>query len=384
MAPYFLRQHALAFGLGCALFIAVLGAGALEGYLRWQERERLAAHEFQVESAPPAPAAAASSGPPSVSAQAGPVPAAPRLETALGSPQAVPAQIVAGPSGPPKVVLLEPVITHDAGELSPEKRLIYHATYTTDAMGRRVTPQPEGPRPARAVLAVGCSYTFGLGVNDDQSMPWQLALRLPDRAVYNYGVAGYGPQHTLELFKGSVEKEVSQRKTALVYSYICEHMDRAVGTPKFVRWYGGPFPWYELDETSGRPVRKGTFREREAQAAGAGSRLVEAIRDYRAEKRNSRDAKLTALLLDEARLRFEKRFESDGFYFLIYPGKQNGFTEEVAGILRAGGARVLDYRNLPDGNKERWFIRDDGHPNPELYRLVAEKLAADLSTPCEK
>lgn len=368
------RLVASCFGMICALLIALMAAIAGEFYLRWREREQVV-HERHVEAAPEA--------------------------------KTIPDAHVARPSGPPKTVLPDAVISNDVGDITPNdrriyeddplfgykhvpntrgteikrsgKKEIYRATYTIDALGRRVTPQPEAPPPERAVLAVGCSFTFGLCVNDDQTMPWQLAMRLPDRAVYNYGVAGYGPQHTLELFKKNIEKDIPQKKAAAVYTYIGAHIDRAAGTPGLVRWYAGPFPWYEIDEVSGRPVRKGTFSERGSQPSKSGSKLLEAVRDSRGGTLTLEDAKLTALLLDEARVLFEKAFESEGFYFLVYPKYQNSFTDEVLKILKAGGAQILDYRHLVDKEPGRWFIRGDAHPTPELHLRIAETLAEDLS-----
>jgi hypothetical protein len=305
----------------------------------------------------------------------------------------------------PKIIIPQPQITNDVGNITPDTRKIYvndpqfgykhapntrgteikkkkdveiyHCTYNLDSFGRRITPQPD-VEPEHAVIFIGCSFTFGLGVNDDQTMPWQFALKAPTRAVYNYGTAGWGAQHMLELFKTDIEKGIPQKKAIVVYTYIHEHMARAVGTPKLVKWFAAPFPWYEVDTSTGRPVRKGVFKDRGAQPSDTGSKLLDAIINYRSDKLTTDDAKLTGLLIDETRVLFEKKFQSEGFYVVLYPNKQDGLTNDMVAVMKAGGAKILDYRDMLGKDKEKWFITDDGHPKPELHKLVAEKLAEDL------
>ena len=441
------RLVMLGFGLGCALGLALVGAVGAELYLRAKEAEIKGAVTREVDppsidapsiDAPPAvpekppeqkpvveskptpPATVQEVKPPEVKTDPNKVEPA-KTEPAKTEPaKTEPAKIDAPKvellkiePGKPQMVAPKIEIKHDAGDLTPEKRKIYYddpqfgyrhmantrgtevkktgakeiyrATYTSDEFGRRITPFAEGPAPEHAVMCIGCSFTFGLGVNDDQTMPWQFALNRPDLRVYNYGVAGYGPQHMLELFKTPVEKEIPQKKVAVVYTLIQEHLSRAVGTPGLVRWFAGPFPWYEMDESSGHPVRKGVFKDRKGQQpSNSGLKIIDAVNDYRGESLTMDDAKLMAALIDETRMEFEKKFESDGFYVLVYPNKQTNLTMEVVKILKEHGAKILDYRDILKGSKESWFITGDGHPSPALHARIAEQLAKDVNPPLGK
>ena len=408
------RMVALGFGLSGALMLALVFAVGAEIYLRWRDNQ--VTHEVSVEITPPQFPSTPTSDivPPQLpeSPAANNPPKPPVSMTTPITPSPAPAAIPPIVSETnidktaPKIIIPHPTITNEVGELTPEHRKIYYddktfgyrhmpntrgtevkrsgqkeiyrATYTMDALGRRITPHADGPPPENAVLFIGCSFTFGLGVNDDQTMPWQFALGRPDLAVYNYGVAGYGPQHMLELFKTSVDKEVPQKKAAVVYTLIQEHLNRAVGTPGLVRWFAGPFPWYEIDESTGHPVRKGIFKDRAAQPSNSGLKIVDAVNDYRGESLTSKDAKLMAALIDEARMEFEKKFESEGFYVLVYPGKQTALTNEVVAILKEHGAKILDYRELLAKSGTNWFIAGDGHPSPALHAKVAQKLMEDV------
>src|SRR5690606_320602 len=102
-------------------------------------------------------------------------------------------------------------------------QVIFDYTYRTDAFHRRRVPAQAGqttPR-TRALLFFGCSYTFGEGVNDGETLPNQFALRAPDTAVYNYAFSGYGPHHMLARLESmDIRGEVPEPEAAAVYLFI--------------------------------------------------------------------------------------------------------------------------------------------------------------------
>jgi len=49
---------------------------------------------------------------------------------------------------------------------------IYDVVYTIDAHGRRVTPASQGGDDALCVLFFGCSFSFGTGIGDEDTLPW--------------------------------------------------------------------------------------------------------------------------------------------------------------------------------------------------------------------
>ena len=83
----------------------------------------------------------------------------------------------------------------------------------------------------------------------------------------------------VELFKTGIEKQILQKKALAIFSFHHEHINRAAGTPRTVKSFAQKFPWYEIDESTGRPVRKGLFSDRPEQPSNTGSKLVDAMRD---------------------------------------------------------------------------------------------------------
>src|SRR5262249_3196162 len=70
--------------------------------------------------------------------------------------------------------------------------VVYDVVYSTDANGNRVTARSSDPA-ADNVLFMGDSFTFGMGLNDDQAVP-QLFSQFTSKRynVINFGVPTYG------------------------------------------------------------------------------------------------------------------------------------------------------------------------------------------------
>jgi hypothetical protein len=91
----------------------------------------------------------------------------------------------------PHVFARDPDITWtlEPGARSPHQHFAgdYDVTVTIDPRGFRITPHAEG-RPN--LLILGDSFTFGLGVQDRETFPSQLATKLPGWNVLNGGYTG--------------------------------------------------------------------------------------------------------------------------------------------------------------------------------------------------
>ena len=94
--------------------------------------------------------------------------------------------------------------------------MLFDVRYGFDAQGRRVTPASDGT-PLAEVLLFGCSFTFGYGLEDNETWPWQLGELLgPKWRVSNYAYNGFGPQQMLTLLEeGLIEAPVSSKRAAL-------------------------------------------------------------------------------------------------------------------------------------------------------------------------
>src|SRR5262245_36719698 len=96
----------------------------------------------------------------------------------------------------------------------------YSFRVTHGAEGHRITrPLAEyGRGPARPQLWIlGCSYTHGWSVNDEETYPWLVQQRLPEYEVVNFGVGGYGTLQSFLQFGEALERGPAPRIVVLAY-----------------------------------------------------------------------------------------------------------------------------------------------------------------------
>jgi hypothetical protein len=107
---------------------------------------------------------------------------------------------------------------------------------------------------AATKLRTCARYTFGLGVNDEDTLPQQFS-RASQIRVINFGVPGYGPHQTLRMLEIDRPRTVeSNDPLAVVYSLLPRlHMLRAAGRTSWDK-HG---PYYEVID--GAPKYTGPF-----------------------------------------------------------------------------------------------------------------------------
>jgi len=121
-----------------------------------------------------------------------------------------------------------------------ENEIIYRVNYTIGSDGFRVTPsqilQQSGPR----INLFGGSFMFGEGLNDDETIAYYTSQYLPNVAVKNYGMHGWGVHNAFAIFehlnvKGSVNVLLTGPFHALRSS--C------------VQWWTANHPKYQLTQS---------------------------------------------------------------------------------------------------------------------------------------
>ena len=90
----------------------------------------------------------------------------------------------------------------------------------------RIVREPARPTPAGApeLWIFGCSFSYGWGVDDSAVYAWQVQQMLPDWAVVNFSVNGYGTLQSLrQLERGLAEREAP---AVVVLAYAAFHDER--------------------------------------------------------------------------------------------------------------------------------------------------------------
>jgi hypothetical protein len=249
--------------------------------------------------------------------------------------------------------------------------VIYVADYTIDAnLLRQTISSEKGP----AIVFFGDSFTFGVGVNDAETLP-QLFADVLDRKqrVLNLGIGGYGPQQFLrELETGLFDHLIGSRPRLFIFMTWAGLAERTACKFSWVRWG----PRYALE--NGRVALKGacddelSLRVRESLEDMASYRLF--IEPY-LQKLTHKDVELyVRILLAAVNLAKEKYGVATLIPYIITPGylKGTGFDDdEIIQRLRDGGAVVVNVSLVEDESTGALNIKGDGHPTPLANRLRA-------------
>ncbi len=257
--------------------------------------------------------------------------------------------------------------------------MLYKVVYSIDPYGRRVTPVENLESDPQFILFFGGSYTFGEGVNDNETMPYYVSQFAPKYRSYNYGVGGYGPQHMLaKLQSQEIITEIEEEQGVLVYVFINEHVDRAIGSMGIHNQRGDVMPYYFIDAddslirkgnlVSGRPFRSFVY-----SILGHSQTLKYFGISFPLRLREQ-DLKTTVRIIAESRNIYKEKFNSDEFYVLIYPTLGR---PEMIPYLEAAGISYLDYSDLPDAYDKNFWL-GEGHPAAKGHKIVAQKLVQDL------
>jgi hypothetical protein len=257
-----------------------------------------------------------------------------------------------------------------------DKKLLYDVTYTTDANGWRVVPYIS-PDSATAVAFFGCSYTFGEGVNDNETLPYRFAEKSGGRfTAFNFGIYGYGPHQMLAILENQLEKSAlgGQQPRFAIYQALVHHVTRCAGHS----WWDQAGPKYILDGQN-EAFYTGPFQDLYRQEF-----LKTLIRSHIMRLRFSRSPQITSAdinlyvgIVKKSANIFHRRYGGE-FYVLLWPEPDQTYTE-VFTQLRAQQIKVIKVEDvLPDYNTEEKKYRPnipvDYHPAPLTYEKIAEGL----------
>ncbi len=104
--------------------------------------------------------------------------------------------------------------------------LEYKATHLPDSTR---TTGFRGPGSSPEIWVYGCSFTYGMGVNDEETFAYRLQDELGDSMrVVNKGVPGYGNVQALVELKKSTDKPL-----AVILGYAAFHNERNVMAPLY-------------------------------------------------------------------------------------------------------------------------------------------------------
>lgn len=259
-------------------------------------------------------------------------------------------------------------------------QLLYDVTYTIGEDGLRVTPGAAAAADGEAIVLFGGSFTFGEGVEDDETFAAQLARALPTTPVRNAGFHGYGPHQMLRALETDrLDADLPSGVRDVVYLALEGHEARV----------GGRVDW-ALSSPRYRRGAEGLQSDGEF-VSGLSLMAVRALRHLGlrdalnrwlapSEQQRAEDLDLLAAIVARSQELAAQKWQAR-FTVLFW-----GIGEEIPQRLEAAGVRVVRLSELSAGTRwwEEWVIPIDGHPAPSGHRRIAEVLLAELGTPADE
>jgi len=267
--------------------------------------------------------------------------------------------------------------------------------YTTDAKGRRVTPQNLDVQKTKVCLFFPCSLTFGEGVNDNETFPFFFAQLNPSCKVYNYGIPGGSPQYMYLMvhFPGFFE-DLENLPALLIYLFIPHQINRLIGTFNLIGTWGKNFPCIELENES--LIYRGTFREvypirywfsKTLHSSKLIGNSLNAFNIDYPKSFSKKDYELLIKILLETTKKLRTYFPEVKMIFVFNPGS----SSECPGLktmleVYKEDIVCIDYMNTPErietiskmSEEGKYLLLDGLHPTAEAHKTMAQFVSEDL------
>jgi hypothetical protein len=262
------------------------------------------------------------------------------------------------------------------------KVIDYH--FEIDSFARRWTPDTSQTNSSRQYLIfLGCSFVFGEGVSDQETLP-SFASRYSNHFhSYNYGIMGASPGDSyLRLREIRKEQELAEKSGWVIYVYMDHHLPRLVGPLSMLTTWAGHKNHYVIDP-NGEIRTDGHFDELVPHQIAVYKTLRKSsffrwLKIDWPPRAHESDWELMAKIFTAMKKTAKERLQARHFAVLIFPGSET--ARHLIPYLEKQGIAYLDYSHwdmnmLTHGNP--WFPYDK-HPTPATYELIAKSLVLEL------
>jgi hypothetical protein len=278
----------------------------------------------------------------------------------------------------PNLGIRTPKSTQVRAILRTDNKIIFDVVYSFDRYGRRSSPVEKAAGRDKFLILMGCSFTYGYGLNDNQTLNYYLGRELPDYAPYNYGIGATGPNTALAITEeNQFRDQIPQAKGVMVYVSLGEsHMDRATGRLPSLAW-ALTTPYYEADGrevrrngsfATGRPITNKIyfFIGRILQFFGLGHRVFPPL--------NAADSEYMCLLVKKLRDTFQNQYPGSRFIYYLHPYLFQ--PDQLGECLTTHGIEWLRGRRSPAVLESS--IELDDHPGARANQAIAAEIAEYL------
>jgi hypothetical protein len=252
---------------------------------------------------------------------------------------------------------------------------IYDVKYTANEYGARFT---RGNSKGPTWLFMGCSFTFGEGLNDDETLPSQVSKALGYRAnVVNYGTSGYGPHQVLRELELKKFPDSILPVRHVVFQTIEAHVRRSAGR---ARW-DLTGPRYQLSGDT--VVHHGSFHS--PRFVGFIARLGKSAavrffmdRYYFDQSFSDRDLELYGRIVERSARLARDNLGAD-FTILFWDDSTPGAARILARLEKTGLPLLRVSSVIPRSRFSEYKYPHDNHPLAKANVLLGTYVARSLA-----
>ncbi len=258
---------------------------------------------------------------------------------------------------------------------------LYDVVYTIDSSALRVAPPVAEGGGVECILFFGGSFTFGEGLDDDVTLPYQTGVKTGgEYRVYNFGLHGYGPHQMLAaLESGYVDDRIECKPRFVIYQGIWFHAFRSAGMelwdphgPHYVKRAGEQLKRIgRFDDDFYLDTRRKIFER--LYRSSLFSELHQRFR-----RPEPKDYALYLAILDESRRLVESRYPGSEFHIVFWDEPWlpiEGIFESDSRFHRVG-------KILPEGwraDRTPYQVHKlDFHPSALAQDYVASYIATEI------
>lgn len=264
--------------------------------------------------------------------------------------------------------------------------LHYQATHLADSS--RLSLPPSDTLPKKGLYFYGCSFTYGMGVSDEEAFPALLQQAFAEYRVKNYACPGWSSLHALLVMKKQLERGKCPEMAILGYTSLQDARNQLTGIQqKYWREAMFPdlpeaatrkvqFPYACLEENTlkihYKPLAEFSQRWALSKYSATAYRLENAISNIRygfADK-----YELTERIIQE----MADRCREKGVRFIVVALDKSESADKLAGFCREEEIEFVD-ATLDISNSRYNLSPYDSHPNKEAHRFYAKRIVSYLN-----
>ena len=247
--------------------------------------------------------------------------------------------------------------------------LIADVSYGIDGHGLREIPAAVQGRPYK-VAFFGCSFMFGHGVEDDQTLPYYFVREASGTFEgFNFAGEGWGPHQMLREIETGFVQKVAGRLDLAIYEAIPDHLRRVDGRAP---WESGPR--YALCRAA-EACYLGPFHSRYFEVSRHWfdqSWTGKFIENHFVGSSSLSDMPLFLAVLRRTRSVLER----NGTRFVIVLWDENELAKTILNSLRANEFDVIALSSIIPENQRKGhpLTQLDRHPTPMTNEAIATYL----------